>query len=381
MNKKLNKNPKILFVDDDKSIHDDFRKFLSEDRLTSRPVGKSLTAKVHLPEYDLDTALQGKIALKKIETAVETGNPYSVCFVNVQLSTGMDGKEIIKKILELDNHLQIVVCSAHYDHTWEEMFFELGESDNLSFIRMPLDKVELLQIVNTLSRKWDFCATTRMNLKKLQKVVQERTSELERVLLDLEIRKAAEIEAKKEREEAIHQLEKSLHQLRELVTTDGLTGLSNRRSFDEKLDEYAHLSERLQQPLTCVMADIDHFKRFNDEYGHQTGDEVLRQIAKTLDTNIRKTDLIARYGGEEFVLLLPNTPQEMAFEVADKLRQVIQDTEVLSAGVTHRVTVSMGVFGRIVKASEMLDLVSNADKALYMSKDSGRNRVTGFVEE
>ncbi|MBT3232391.1 MAG: diguanylate cyclase [Calditrichaeota bacterium] len=381
MNTKFNKNPKIIFVDDDKSIRDDFRKFLSGDSKISRSADKSSADNVNLPRYDLDTALDWEIALKKIEAAVKTGNPYTVCFVNVLLFSGLGGKKTIKRIIEVDDQLQIVVCSTYADHTWEDMFFELGESHNLAFLRIPFDAIELPQMLLTLTRKWNLSATTRMDIDKLQKAVQDKTSELERVLSDLEIRKAAEMEAKKERETAFHKLEKSLHQLQQLVTTDALTGLSNRRSFDEKLDEYAHLSERLKQPLSCIMADIDHFKRFNDDYGHQTGDEVLRQIAKTLDNNIRKTDLIARYGGEEFVLLLPNTIQERAFEVADKLRQAIQDAEVLSAGITHRVTVSMGVFGRTVKASEMLDLVSNADKALYMSKDGGRNRVTCFVED
>jgi len=381
INKIIETNPKILIVDDKKSIHDEFRKILSAGSETASPSDELGKVKNHLSSYDVDAAVSGKSAQKKVVAANNTGSPFSVCFVNIQLLSGWDSVKTIKNIREVDKDIQVVVCSTYPDDSREQLFYELGETDNLAFLRKPFDKLELLQLVNTLTCKWRCNITTRKSIEKLQKAFKDRTTELEKVLADLEVRKAAELAAKKEREAAFQQLERSHQQLQELVTTDALTGLSNRRSFDEKLDEYAHLSERMKQPLSCIMTDIDHFKRFNDNYGHQTGDEVLRQISQTLESNIRKTDLIARYGGEEFVLLLPNTTQKRAFDVAEKLRQAIEDTNVLSAGITHQVTVSMGVYGKQVAASEMLELVDNADKALYRSKHEGRNRVSCYEEE
>ena len=383
MRMSFKKNLKILIVDNDKTIHEDFREVLSGKNKTSRKLDelevvlfdKSNEAKLLFPAYELDFAFHGEEALQKVTSTGKSGEPYAVCFADVHKSKGWDGIETVKRIREVDNDIQIVICSVYSEYSWDEIFLELGNSDNLSFLRKPFDRLEVRQIASTLSAKWNFYRTSRLKIEQLQNAVQKKTADLKKALIDLENRKNAEIEAINKLETAYEALEKNHQQLQSLVTIDSLTGLSNRRNFDDKLDEYAHLSERLVQPLSCIISDIDHFKLVNDDFGHHVGDEVLRHIAQTLASNTRKTDVIARYGGEEFVLLLPNTEQEKACQLAEKLRLAIQESAVVIAGLSHHVTVSMGVCGRQTKASEMWALVENADQALYKAKRKGRNRV------
>lgn len=162
-------------------------------------------------------------------------------------------------------------------------------------------------------------------------------------------------------------------ELRRLSTTDGLTSLYNRRHLDETLNTEYHRAVRTHNPLAVVMFDIDHFKKFNDTYGHDQGDRVLQAVARNFRDALRKYDLPCRYGGEEFVGILPNTTLEGAFCVAERLRADIEDSEVDGL----KVTISLGVaaFPEIGVASAD-ELVEAADRALYQSKENGRNRTT-----
>jgi diguanylate cyclase (GGDEF)-like protein len=164
-----------------------------------------------------------------------------------------------------------------------------------------------------------------------------------------------------------------------LAATDGLTGLANRSHFDSMLAyEYArHL--RSGGELSLVMLDIDHFKAFNDIYGHVRGDECLREIARAMTMTVsRATDLLARYGGEEFTVLLPETHLEGAVVLAEKVRECISDLGLThSHSSTGYVTASLGVAsGSFFPGSSILDLVHEADMQLYASKAGGRNQVS-----
>lgn len=172
-------------------------------------------------------------------------------------------------------------------------------------------------------------------------------------------------------------------QLRAMATTDALTGLLNRRGFDERLADEAARAARNQQPLSLVMVDIDRFKAYNDRYGHQAGDECLKQVASALRAGARRpADVVARYGGEEMSLVLPDTDQQGAWALAEQLRKSVRGLEIAHAGSEKRlVTVSLGVAtlepGSSVTAME---LVRRADAALYIAKDAGRDRVMGWGE-
>lgn len=180
-----------------------------------------------------------------------------------------------------------------------------------------------------------------------------------------------------------HQAEELAEKLYELSVVDGLTGIANRRVLEEKFPQEWSRARRQQTPLVMLMVDIDHFKALNDHYGHQYGDECLKQVATILKRHLKRpTDFLARYGGEEFVVLLPETTLAAAAMLAEDIRQHIE-----RAGMVHRfskttdvVTVSIGIAGITPSESDDRDvLFERADKALYQAKHEGRNRVVTAV--
>ncbi len=159
------------------------------------------------------------------------------------------------------------------------------------------------------------------------------------------------------------------------ASTDGLTGLVNRRAFDEHLKRLLNETDRFGQPLALILADIDHFKRINDTWGHEAGDEVLRAVAAKLSEGVRTVDVIARYGGEEIAILLPQTSVVGAADLADRLRGAVESRPVKFKGEEIPVTASFGVasYPDAVRASD--GLFRAADRALYEAKSAGRNCV------
>jgi diguanylate cyclase (GGDEF)-like protein len=171
-------------------------------------------------------------------------------------------------------------------------------------------------------------------------------------------------------------LRASNEQLQELSSVDPLTKLFNRRYFMQALEAEFDRTDRHGNPLSFVMMDIDHFKRLNDTYGHQAGDEVLRVLAQRIRREARTSDVPGRYGGEEFCVILPQTPLEGGAEFARRLRVVVEAEPVMVAGQELRVTASLGVAacpGPQVESAD--DLIRLADEALYEAKAAGRNRV------
>lgn len=158
--------------------------------------------------------------------------------------------------------------------------------------------------------------------------------------------------------------------------TDKLTGLFNRRRFDEALADEALRAERYRHPLSLVLFDVDHFKRYNDRHGHVRGDGVLRQVGKVFTRTKRATDLAFRYGGEEFCLLLPETGLTEAKEVAERLREAVQRESFIGEHTQPgaRITISLGV-AMLTPGEDPKELVRRADAALYDAKQRGRNRV------
>lgn len=177
------------------------------------------------------------------------------------------------------------------------------------------------------------------------------------------------------------ELQRMNEQLKHLSITDPLTGLYNRRQFQELMNTEVQLSIRHNDPNSLLVIDIDYFKKINDQYGHTSGDQVLRHIAGLLVDNVRRSDMVCRVGGEEFVVCLRRALAEYALLVAEKLRKKIQDTPLKLGNEIIPVTISLGVssipgIGQQVRTAE--ELFDQADKALYYSKQSGRNRITHF---
>jgi diguanylate cyclase (GGDEF)-like protein len=200
------------------------------------------------------------------------------------------------------------------------------------------------------------------HMRGLDQKVRERTAEL------LAARVVAETTSL--------ELKQSNERLRKLSDTDSLTGLYNRRFLMENLERELLLAQRKMTGLSLVIMDIDHFKSINDTYGHLNGDLVLVGVAEVIQSELRSNDIVARYGGEEFVLALPGTPYDMAVTVAERLREAVQAMSFTPPMDDLSVTVSLGVasfpFHRV---DGIDDLLRDADDALYLAKQKGRNRV------
>jgi diguanylate cyclase (GGDEF)-like protein/PAS domain S-box-containing protein len=171
------------------------------------------------------------------------------------------------------------------------------------------------------------------------------------------------------------QLEAQNSRLEALATTDSLTGLKNRHAFEQGLGVEFMLARRFARPVSAILLDVDHFKQFNDEFGHPAGDEVLKTVAKLLRANTRPTDLVARYGGEEFVVVLPETEISDALALAERIRQNIER----EPWPLRNITASFGVVDIAPRIRNERDLIARADEALYRAKASGRNCISTNV--
>lgn len=260
-----------------------------------------------------------------------------------------NGIEICRKIKNSSRYqdIPIIMITAHGDATVLKDAFAAGASD---FIRKPINKIE-------------FMARIKSALK-LRKEIKERIKR-EKKLLQLST-----------------ELQKVNKKLEKIALQDGLTGLANRRLFDETLEKEFKRSKRKQTELALIMADIDNFKAYNDTYGHQEGDQCLKKIAAVLEENAKRaSDLAARYGGEEFAIILPDTDLEGASKLAENIRKKIIDLKIehKNSNTHEYVTVSFGVskIDNIAEVNEQLikDFIKTADDALYQAKENGRNRV------
>lgn len=172
-------------------------------------------------------------------------------------------------------------------------------------------------------------------------------------------------------------LQTNLSKARNEARTDGLTGVANRKAFDEALAEQLERAQTEQTPLCLVMSDIDHFKKFNDTWGHRTGDQVLRLVAQSLKSGARENDIVARYGGEEFAIIMPCCTVPEAEAIANAIRQSVQARDLVKRSTGEslgKVTVSLGV-SILRPGDKSASLIERADGCLYEAKRSGRNRV------
>ncbi len=265
---------------------------------------------------------------------------------------GIDGLTLVRQYRAdpLTKDIPIIVLSTKEEPSVKSEAFALGANDYL--IKLP-DAIELIARVRHHSKAY---------LNQLQ-------------------RDAAYL--------ALHESQRKLMEtnieLQRLTIVDGLTGLSNRRYFNEYIEAQWKLAARDRTPLSVLMIDVDNFKRYNDTYGHLAGDEVLKGIATAMQKSfLRPTDLRARFGGEEFVVILPATPLASVPSLGEKLRRNVEGLHIPHSASTVGgfVTISVGGATRIPgKEDSFLSLIEAADAALYEAKESGKNRVVTRGED
>lgn len=255
---------------------------------------------------------------------------------------GIDGLDLVRQYREklLTRAVPVIVLSTKDDPATKGDAFQAGANDYL--VKIP-DRIELIARIRYHTRAY----IDHVQRDEAYRALRESQRELMRVNLELE----------------------------RLTRVDGLTGLGNRRYFDEYLAAEWRRCLRMMTPMSVLMIDVDHFKRYNDAYGHLAGDDVLKKIAAVIQGgSTRSTDLAARFGGEEFVVVLPDVKPSDAHHVAERLVQSVRDLNI--AHGPDRVTISVGVASVMPDASNMpADLVNAADRALFRAKDGGRDRV------
>ena len=295
-----------------------------------------LRARLEARGYQIDTAMDGQQALDAVDRAVP-----DLILLDVMMPK-IDGIEVARRIKRSATLPFIpIIMQTALDSTEDKVEgLDAGADD---YITKPINFAELEARVRTQLR----IGALVDEVERQKKALEEMNEKLLRV-----------------------------------SRTDGLTGLDNRRHLEERLNEMYEHSARLSEPLGVVMCDLDKFKSVNDEYGHQVGDEVLRQLAEILKHQAREVDRVGRYGGEEFMLLLPGTVLDEAVVLAERVRQAVEAHTFSFDGGTLRRTISSGVAAwphpRLTNCDA---LVKAADDALYVAKETGRNRVVRFDSE
>ncbi|MEK6783876.1 MAG: diguanylate cyclase [Nitrospirota bacterium] len=380
-------NQRILVVDDNPSIHDDFRRILqldteSEDleRARSALFGDARLIQAHEP-FQVDCADQGQVALDLVQAANNAGRPYAVAFVDMRMPPGWDGLETIEQLWKVDAGLQVVICTAYSDQPWGEIRERIGRTDKLLILQKPFNSIEALQLATALCWKWDLANKAVGQLHELSRLVEERTAELQHANQQLTDINGALMRTVVNLESAQTEILRKNGELERLASRDPLTGCLNRRAFYALFEKAFAESREHGGELCCVMVDIDNFKRVNDRYGHAVGDQAIQAVANCLSAGLRLTDTVGRYGGEEFCLMFPRTTLAEATDLAERLR-IRVGAEAGSrlrmvSGLT--LTVSLGVSALAFGARTPLELIDQADKALYAAKEGGRNCVMALA--
>jgi len=295
-----------------------------------------LRARLDAKGYEVATASGGEEALQSVADSAP-----DLILLDVMMPH-VDGKEVARRIKN-DHRLPFIpiIMQTALDSTQDRVEgLDAGADD---YITKPINFSELEARIRSMLR-----------IKALQDDLEKRERELE----DMNDR------------------------LRKMAQTDGLTEVDNRRFLEERLHEMLEHSTRLQEPLACVMCDIDHFKSVNDTHGHQAGDAVLKEFAGVLRDHAREIDRVGRYGGEEFVILLPGTLLDEGVTFAERLRHAVESHTFSFSGGTVRRTMSCGVAAwPHTDLRREDDLLRAADDALYVAKEMGRNQVVRFGDE
>ncbi|RYE97318.1 MAG: GGDEF domain-containing protein, partial [Oxalobacteraceae bacterium] len=301
----------------------------------------------------------GALNVAQANTAILVRRPFSVESLGKEMAAGVWKQQVISQNagnFEIVSPIDGVKRVASFEHM----------QNHPLVVTVALSKQEMLsewRETTWIQTLWIMllCAITALAGSLVVRAVRQRV----KVELDLG--------------ETRDELTKANERLAQLASYDGLTGLANRRAFDETLERDFAESCRSGQPLSLVMIDVDHFKQYNDLHGHPQGDWCLQQVARAIESAARRPlDLVARYGGEEMVMVLPNTDAAGALIVAEMARATVEALQIPHSTQPSRdVSISVGVASRTFEnaVQNMQALVQRADEALYQAKTAGRNQV------
>lgn len=356
-------NFRILIIDDNPAIHLDFQKILKMRKLTptfnklNQLVfgDKSESAETDFPSFQIDCASQGEEGIEYIQQALDQGEPYALAFVDVRMPPGLNGIETIKRIWASDKEIQIVICTAYSDYTWEETVEELGLTDNLLILKKPFDSISVRQLACSLTKKWRLMQESKNREKILEKTVEERTNSLQKTLIMLEYQS----------------------------THDSLTNLPNRALLVDRINHEIARAKRHNLMFAVIFIDLDRFKLINDSFNHESGDILLKQIAERLSKVTREEDTIARLSGDEFIFISVSS-EVHKIEHVEHIAKKILDTFNESLQIADRdiiISASLGVSVYPQDGSTVEELLRNADLAMYRAKALGGNQFQLFTSE
>lgn len=278
-------------------------------------------------------------------------NDFALVLLDAQMPE-MNGFDTAKKIRSTPKNKDLPIIFVSAINKTKEFVLMGYEAGAVDYLMKPIDQLLLTSKVKV------FC-----ELHEKKKQLEGKNSELNQLNDKLH--------------EEISKRKKAEKELLFQVIRDPLTGLFNRRYLEESLEREISKANRQKIPLGLIMLDADHFKSFNDTYGHIAGDTVLKHLSKLLVRNSRREDIACRYGGEEFVLVLPGTEKKVARQRAEDLRKIVQNGETLTheSKELPNITISLGIALLPDHGNTAAELITEADKALYRAKENGRNQV------
>ncbi|MGB5825603.1 MULTISPECIES: bifunctional diguanylate cyclase/phosphodiesterase [unclassified Pseudomonas] len=347
-------NRRILIIDDTPSIHEDFRKILGPDSEGEQTLAGTEEALFGTQQparltFQLDSAYQGQEALELVQRAQAEGRPYAMAFTDMRMPPGWDGLETIEQLWKIDPHLQIALCTAYSDYSWEDMAERLEFGDQLLVLKKPFDSLEIRQMASALTWKWQMTQDAETKVQSLEQTIEAR----------------------------VHELLKVSH----LLQYDVLTELPNSTLLGDRLNQSLALSRRHDKQLAVMFLGLDRFKRINNALGHPAGDEMLKRVGQNLVSTVRESDSVFRYGADEFVVILADIrhPQQTK-GIAEKLLNAIGTTQHI-AGHDLSVTASLGISIYPDDGFDAIALIKKAETAMRHVKESGPNDFRFFIEE
>ncbi|SDB04792.1 GGDEF and EAL domain-containing protein [Pseudomonas sp. NFACC13-1] len=347
-------NRRILVVDDTPAIHQDFRKILSpsagsDDSLDDTESLLFGTPQVNRLQFQIDSAYQGEEALELVKRAQAEGQPYALVFADMRMPPGWDGLQTIEQLWKADPRLQIALCTAFSDYSWETMAERIEFDDQLLILKKPFDTLEIRQMASAMTWKWQLAQDAARKMRSLERTIEERVQELLKVS--------------------------------HLLQYDVLTELPNSMLLGDRLTQAMAQCRRHDRQLAVMFIGLDRFKRINNALGHPVGDEMLKRVARALATVVRESDSVFRYGSDEFVVIMGDIAEAQQTKgVAEKLLAAISSPQPID-GHDLSVTASLGISVYPTDGFDAVALIKKAETAMRNVKETGPNDYRFFTED